>query len=62
MDFAICAVCFGERWLCTAHPEQPWPHADCAAPGMPCPQCNAGELPEFGPDSVSLTEVDEDDE
>ena len=25
-----------EGWTCEAHPGTPWPHDDCAGPGMPC--------------------------
>ena len=28
-------VCAG-GWICEAHPDRPWPHGDCAGPGMPC--------------------------
>jgi hypothetical protein len=28
-----------EGEVCEAHPELPWPHDDCAGPGMPCPNC-----------------------
>src|SRR5438445_13715732 len=23
-------------WICEAHPDRPWPHDDCAGPGVPC--------------------------
>src|SRR5687767_12042224 len=28
-------------WICEAHPDQPWPHDDCAGPGEQChnPAC-----------------------
>jgi hypothetical protein len=39
----ICPTCHGCGWICEAHPDQPWPHADasepdgqCPGPGMPC--------------------------
>ncbi len=32
-------VC-NDGWICEEHPEQGWPHDDCAGPGMPCPICN----------------------
>lgn len=35
-----CARCLGERWICEQHDTMPWPHDDCAGPGMPCPVCN----------------------
>jgi len=22
----VCARCQGERWICEAHPDRPWPH------------------------------------
>jgi hypothetical protein len=25
-----CTRCRGERWVCEAHPDKPWPHDDCA--------------------------------
>ena len=25
-----------EGWICEQHPDQPWPHDDCAGPGAPC--------------------------
>jgi hypothetical protein len=25
-----------EGWVCERHPDQPFPHDDCAGPGMPC--------------------------
>ena len=30
-----------EGWICEEHPEQPWPHDDCAGPGTQCdnPDC-----------------------
>jgi hypothetical protein len=34
-----------DGWICEAHPDQPWPHDDCAGPGMPGPQCDADEPP-----------------
>src|SRR5690242_20962853 len=44
-----CIRCDGTRWVCEAHDDQPWGiSADactCGAPGMPCPDCNAGEPP-----------------
>jgi hypothetical protein len=58
----ICCRCFGERWLCSEHPEETWPHDGCAAPATPCPECNAGEQPEFGPEFVHLNEDANDEE
>lgn len=23
-------------WFCESHPDKPWPHDECAGPGMPC--------------------------
>lgn len=23
------------EWICEQHPDKPWPHDDCAGPGMP---------------------------
>lgn len=44
-----CLRCHGERWVCEAHPDRPWPHDDCPGPGDPCPACNSGEPPEMPP-------------
>ena len=57
---AICPVCLGERWLCQDHPDNTWPHDDCAAPGRPCPSCNTSEQPEFGPE-LGVLQDDEDE-
>jgi hypothetical protein len=29
--------------VCERHPDKPWPHDDCAGPGMPPPSENAGD-------------------
>jgi hypothetical protein len=26
---------FFRKWVCEQHPDKPWPHDDCAGPGMP---------------------------
>ena len=34
-----CPVCAGSAkpgWVCSEHPDTPWPHDDCAAPAMVC--------------------------
>jgi hypothetical protein len=50
-----CARCDNCRWVCEAHPDQPWLGAracTCGAAGAPCPVCNqsdesaAPDLPE----------------
>lgn len=54
-----CPRCGRERWICEEHPEQPWPHDNCAGPGIPCPLCNpAGpdERPELPADFQSEIE------
>jgi len=35
-----CGKC-NDGWICEAHPDQPWLHDNCAAPGVPCdvPTC-----------------------
>jgi len=35
-----CGKC-DHGWICEEHPDRPWPHDDCAGPGMPCdvPMC-----------------------
>jgi hypothetical protein len=35
-----CGKC-DNGWICKEHPDQPWPHDDCAGPGIPCdvPTC-----------------------
>jgi hypothetical protein len=30
-----CPKCV-DGWICEAHPNHPWPHDQCAGPGMPC--------------------------
>jgi hypothetical protein len=34
-----CPLCEDERFVCEKHPENPWPHDDCAGPGLQCPVC-----------------------
>jgi hypothetical protein len=46
--------CQGERWICEEHPDQPWPHDDCAGPGEPCPLCNDPNNPEMPQGFVPL--------
>ena len=41
-----CPECDGTRWICEVH-ETPWPHGDCAGPGLPCPSCQPYERPEL---------------
>jgi hypothetical protein len=43
-----CPACGGHGWRCEAHPLMPWPHDDCAGPGVPCeaPGCLADWLHE----------------
>jgi hypothetical protein len=53
-----CPHCQGERWICEEHPALPWPHGECAGPGVPCPACNATEPPQPPPDFVSLVCAD----
>jgi len=39
----ICIRCWGARWVCEAHTDQPWGNDKgclCGAPGSPCPICN----------------------
>lgn len=35
-----CGKCH-HGWICETHPDQPWPHDDCAGPGIRCdnPTC-----------------------
>ncbi len=30
-----------QGWICEEHPDRPWPHDDCAGPGIRCdnPDC-----------------------
>jgi hypothetical protein len=30
-----CGKC-NEGWICEEHPDQPWPHQNCAGPAIPC--------------------------
>jgi hypothetical protein len=39
-------VCFcNEGWICEQHPDQGWPHDDCAGPGKRCFWCNTDDPP-----------------
>jgi hypothetical protein len=29
-----------DGWICEQHADRPWPHDDCAGPGMPCANVN----------------------
>ena len=53
-----CPLCEDERFVCEKHPEKPWPHDDCAGPGIPCPACQdpdeRPELPGVGAASRQL--------
>jgi hypothetical protein len=41
-------TCFcNEGWICEAHPDQGWPHDDCAGPGEPCPRCNTDDRRDY---------------
>ena len=47
-----------EGWVCEAHPDKPFPHDDCAGPGMPSPEFLAkhglgGDLGEARPATLS---------
>jgi hypothetical protein len=35
-----------DGWICEEHPDNPWPHDDCAGPGMQCPnpECRGGKV------------------
>lgn len=42
----LAEVCFcNEGWICEQHPDQGWPHDDCAGPGMRCSRCNTDDPP-----------------
>jgi hypothetical protein len=49
-----CSRCCGERWVCEQHPDELWPHDDCAGPGEPCPNCNREQPPAMPPGFRSL--------
>jgi len=36
-----CGRC-AEGRICEQHPDQPWPHGECAGPGVPCPNPECG--------------------
>ena len=43
-----CFRCDDTRWVCEAHPDQPWLGARvcyCGAPGDPCLDCNTTKPP-----------------
>jgi hypothetical protein len=56
-----CRLCLGERWLCEAHPDRPWPHDDCPGAGDPCHLCNSGEPPDFPIEHVHRHDLDDPD-
>ena len=40
-----CPRCHDQRWVCRAHAGRPFDDGNCCtAAGMPCPECNAGNL------------------
>jgi hypothetical protein len=45
-----------EGWICEEHPTLPWPHDDCAGPGMPCSNL-ARLLKESEGKGISLTDL-----
>ena len=55
-----CPHCLGTGIVCEDHPACPWAglsgtvegHADCGAPGMPCPYC-CSPVPEDGTHSIT---------
>jgi hypothetical protein len=51
-------TCFGnEGWICESHPDQGWPHDDCAGPGEPCPRCDTDDPPRLPDDWQSFVRV-----
>ena len=42
-DHHVCA----DGWICEAHPDTPWPHGDCAGPGMLCRTAGCPALKKF---------------
>ena len=49
-----------DGWICEQHPEQGWPHDDCAGPGMPCAICQPpDERPRLPDDWRSIVRVDD---
>jgi hypothetical protein len=44
-------------WICEQHPEQGWPHDDCAGPGMPCLTCNRESPPRMPRDWQSKVQT-----
>ena len=56
MKCANCAEC---RWVCESHPDKPWTKEGCeCGAGMPCPECNSGDPPDFS--NVMTTVFDKD--
>jgi len=52
-EIVKCPRCYGARWVCENHPNEPWngDHSKrCDGAGMPCPGCNEpheGERPDM---------------
>lgn len=56
----FCDNCDG-RWVCEAHPDQPWNEGECCgAPGATCPVCNPeGLYPGLPEGAKVIAAVDE---
>lgn len=50
-DTNDCAQCL-QGWTCEKHPGTPWPHNDCAGPGMPCQNRACYWRKEYFPENV----------
>jgi len=63
-EIAKCQRCYGARWVCEVHPNEPWggDHSKrCDGAGMPCPDCNElheGERPDMGDDFIPAFDRD----
>jgi hypothetical protein len=64
-EIVKCPRCYGARWVCEAHPNEPWggDHSKrCDGARMPCPDCNEpyeDERPDMDPDFVPAFDRDE---
>ena len=49
-----CLNCEDNRWVCEEHPHRNWNGGDgcCGGAGMPCPLCNAGDVPDMEPGTI----------
>lgn len=58
-EISGCTDC-DEGWICEEHPDKPFAHDSCRAPGMPCKTCHpSGDYPGIPDGAVILAESSE---